>query len=98
MPDQPQSRGGFGTHGEYVASLDEAQGLVRAGAQVSYSPLPTDIFLAAFPKSGSVWMAQIVDGLRAGGSMEFTDIDTVVPIVETALSSDIWPCRSFGSC
>jgi hypothetical protein len=98
MPDQPQSRGGFSTHGEYVTSLDEAQGLVRAGAKVSYSPLPADIFLAAFSKSASVRMTQIVDVLRTGGSMELTDIGTVVPIVETALSSEIWPCRSFGSC
>ena len=44
----------------------------------------SDVIIAAFMKTGSTWLQQIVHQLRTGGDMEFDDILQVVPSVEVA--------------
>lgn len=50
----------------------------------TYTPLPSDVLIATFPKCGTTWAQQIVHGLRTGGSMAFEEISLVVPWIETA--------------
>lgn len=49
--------------------------------------LPSDVFIATYPKSGTTWMQQIVHGLKTRGSMDFKEISEVVPFIEVA-----WDC------
>lgn len=58
---------------------DESRNLALA-----FQPLPTDVFIATYPKCGTTWMQQIVHGLRTGGSMDFDEIIEVVPWIESA--------------
>jgi len=43
-----------------------------------------DVLLCAGPKCGTTWVQQILHGLRSGASMEYEDINTVVPALELA--------------
>jgi hypothetical protein len=56
---------------------------LRAG--LSFRPQPTDVFLSAYPKSGTTWLQQTVHGLRTRGAMDFDEITRAVPWVELAL-------------
>ncbi|WP_151083697.1 sulfotransferase domain-containing protein [Nocardioides cynanchi] len=44
-----------------------------------FVPEPGDVFITTPPKCGTTWMQQIVHGLRSGGSMDFANINEVVP-------------------
>jgi len=76
------------------------------GAQIAreYHPSPSDVFISTAPKCGTTWMQQIVHGLRTGGSMDFGNINDVVPWLEMAfdVGQDVevdqgaWP-RAFKS-
>ena len=44
----------------------------------------SDVIIAAFMKTGSTWLQQIVHQLRTGGDMEFDDILQVFPSIEVA--------------
>jgi len=46
-----------------------------------------DVILATGPKSGTTWVQQILHGLRSGGSMDYEDINAVIPIFEFAGTS-----------
>lgn len=52
---------------------------------LSFKPRPTDVIISPFAKSGTTWLQQIVHGLRTRGSMDFDEITSVVPWLETAL-------------
>lgn len=43
-----------------------------------------DVLLCAGPKCGTTWVQQILHGLRSSGSMNFEDINTVIPALELA--------------
>jgi hypothetical protein len=47
--------------------------------------LPTDVFIATYPKCGTTWAQQIVHSLRTGGDMNFDDINEVIPWLEMCL-------------
>lgn len=50
----------------------------------TFQPLPTDVIISPFGKSGTTWTQQIVHGLRTQGDMDFDDISRVTPWLETA--------------
>ncbi len=50
-----------------------------------FKPDPTDVFVATPPKCGTTWMQQIVHGLRTRGSMDFDNINDVVPWLQMAI-------------
>ena len=51
---------------------------------LAFQPCPTDVIISPYSKSGTTWLQQIVHGLRSGGSMDFEEISSVVPWIETA--------------
>lgn len=54
-----------------------------------FVPRPSDVFVMTYPKCGTTWTQQIVHGLRTNGSMDFEEISSVVPWVETAATMGI---------
>jgi hypothetical protein len=70
--------------------LHTAESLHRAS---TFQPRPDDLFLAAYPKSGTTWIQQIVHGLRTGGSMDFDEISSVVPWIEVAFDLGMDPAH-----
>lgn len=54
-------------------------------AGLAFIPQPDDIIISPFGKCGTTWTQQIVHTLRTKGDMEFDDISTVVPWIETAV-------------
>eukprot|EP00929_Paragymnodinium_shiwhaense_P057151 TRINITY_DN28600_c0_g1_i1.p1 TRINITY_DN28600_c0_g1~~TRINITY_DN28600_c0_g1_i1.p1 ORF type:complete len:397 (-),score=64.05 TRINITY_DN28600_c0_g1_i1:5-1195(-) len=48
----------------------------------SFEPLPDDIVLVTFLKTGTTYMQQLTHQLRSGGDMAFRDIHDVVPFIE----------------
>ncbi len=70
----------------------------------TFEPLPSDVFITPYGKSGTTWLQQIVHGLRSRGDMDFDDISRVVPWLETShgLGIDVhapqrWQPRAFKS-
>jgi hypothetical protein len=61
--------------------LTTPEGDRRAAA---FTPRPSDVIIATYPKSGTTWMQQIVYGLRTDGSMDFAEITQAVPWIELA--------------
>lgn len=51
---------------------------------LAFRPEPSDVFITPFPKCGTTWVQQIVQGLRTRGSMDFDEITAVVPWLELA--------------
>jgi aryl sulfotransferase len=45
----------------------------------NFTPRPTDVFIATYPKCGTTWVTQIVHQLRTGGDMSFGEISEVCP-------------------
>uniref|UniRef100_A0A7S4VRT1 Sulfotransferase domain-containing protein n=1 Tax=Alexandrium monilatum TaxID=311494 RepID=A0A7S4VRT1_9DINO len=45
----------------------------------NFTPRPTDVFIATYPKCGTTWVTQICHQLRTGGHMDFEEICDVVP-------------------
>ncbi|MCP4176584.1 MAG: sulfotransferase domain-containing protein [bacterium] len=54
---------------------------------LSFTPKDGDIFISPYPKCGTTWIQQIIHGLRTGGSMDFNEINEVIPWLE--ISHDI---------
>jgi hypothetical protein len=55
----------------------------------AFVPRPTDIIISPFAKCGTTWLQQMVHTLRTGGDLDFDDISSVVPWLETALDVGI---------
>ena len=51
---------------------------------LAFKPKPDDIIISPYAKCGTTWLQQIAHGLRTGGSMDFDEINTVVPWIEVA--------------
>lgn len=51
---------------------------------LAFEPQPTDIIISPHPKCGTTWMMQITHGLRTRGSMDFDEINSVVPWITIA--------------
>ena len=51
---------------------------------LAFKPDPTDIILSPYAKCGTTWLQQITHGLRTRGSMDFDEINSVVPWIEIA--------------
>jgi hypothetical protein len=66
---------------ERVSRLRSPEGAAYAE---SFTPRPSDVLIATYPKSGTTWMQQIVHGLRTGGDMDFSEITAVAPWIEMA--------------
>lgn len=47
------------------------------------TPRPGDVFICTSPKAGTTWMQQICHQLRTRGNMDFEEISSVVPWLET---------------
>lgn len=45
----------------------------------SFTPRPTDVFVATYPKCGTTWVTQICHQIRAPGHMDFEEIAQVCP-------------------
>ncbi len=69
---------------DMVARFDHLISARGARAARDYHPSPGEIFIATPPKCGTTWMQQIVHGLRTGGSMDFDNINDVIPWLEMA--------------
>ncbi len=64
---------------ELVARLDNFVSPDGEELLNGYRPDPDDVFVVTPAKCGTTWMQQIVHGLRSGGSMDFDNINDVVP-------------------
>lgn len=51
---------------------------------LAFKPRPSDIIISPYAKCGTTWLQQITHGLRARGSMDFDEINTVIPWIEVA--------------
>lgn len=51
---------------------------------LAFQPRSTDIIITPAAKCGTTWLQQIAHGLRTRGSMDFEEISTVVPWIESA--------------
>ena len=51
---------------------------------LAFEPHPSDIIISPYAKCGTTWLQQITHGLRTRGSMEFDEINAVIPWIETA--------------
>ena len=49
-----------------------------------FVPLPGDVIITPFAKSGTTWLQQIFHTLRTRGDLDFDDISRVVPWIETS--------------
>lgn len=56
-----------------------------------FQPLPNDLFVTPYAKSGTTWLQQIVHGLRTRGDMDFDDISRVIPWLDCAYAQGIDP-------
>ncbi len=64
-------------------SLEVMQAYVAGQARLGYAhfspgPLPSDVILTSFPKSGSTWTSYLLHELRSGGDHDFKDIKNEV--------------------
>ena len=69
----------LGAYFERAGGLNMKEGL-RKG--LAFTPRGDDVLLSVGSKSGMTWTQQIVHGLRSGRSMDFEDLDTIVPFFE----------------
>jgi len=67
-----------------MASMVTPEG---AQAALDYQASPTDVFVVTPAKCGTTWMQQIVHGLRTRGSMDFENINDVIPWLQLAYDS-----------
>jgi hypothetical protein len=51
---------------------------------LAFKPHPSDIIISPYAKCGTTWLQQIVHGLRTRGSMDFDEINAVIPWIEVA--------------
>jgi len=50
--------------------------------QPRFEPIPTDVVISPFAKSGTTWLQHIAHGLRSRGDMGFEEISFVVPCLD----------------
>ena len=53
---------------------------------LQFKPRASDVIIATTPKSGTTMMQHLVHGLRTGGSVDFEEINCVVPHIEYSKS------------
>lgn len=67
---------------------EKTKAMAMAGAAPAptepYRPLPTDVIISPFGKSGTTWMQQMFHTLRTRGDTDYDDISRVVPWIETS--------------
>ena len=68
-----------GAYFERTGGLNMKEGL-RKG--LAFKPRGDDVLFLVGSKSGMTWTQQIVHGLRSGRSMDFEDLDTIIPFIE----------------
>jgi hypothetical protein len=51
---------------------------------LAFKPHSSDVIISPYAKCGTTWLQQIVHGLRTRGSMEFDEINIVIPWIEIA--------------
>ena len=80
------------TEGKSATSISELEAIFKTlrtpegeAHGLAYQPDPTDVFIVTPAKCGTTWMQQIVHGLRTRGSMDFDEITSVIPWIETAM-------------
>ncbi len=69
---------------EYVAATKKTITPEGWQAALAFQPRPSDVVISPFAKSGTTWLQQIAHGLRTRGSMDFAEINDVVPWIEQA--------------
>lgn len=73
---------------ERLALFFTKEGYARG---LAFTPRPSDVLIATYPKCGTTWMQQIVHGLRTRGDMSFREITEAVPWLEAAADMGIDP-------
>lgn len=69
---------------ELEAVLDKFFDETKTPLGLAFKPHPSDIIITPYAKCGTTWLQQIAHGLRTRGSMDFDEIETVVPWIEVA--------------
>jgi len=68
---------------EALQRLNERNGMMFSEESNSYgtsfTPRPSDVFIATPPKTGTTWTMQITNALRTRGNPDFDEITVVVP-------------------
>lgn len=78
------------TFDELIALMDRMLPEAEAmAAMAAYRPRPGDVIISPFAKCGTTWLQQSLHALRTGGDMDFPDISSVIPWIETSVSLDI---------
>jgi hypothetical protein len=58
----------------------------RLSGELLFLPLPGDLFLASYPRSGTTWLQMILYQLTTAGDMNFQHISELIPFLERALT------------
>ena len=77
-----------------LAELGPLQSLMFRGEEMAsgiagFRPRPDDVVISPFGKCGTTWLQQTFHCLRTRGDMDFDDISSVVPWIETSVALGI---------
>jgi len=84
MNNEPNKLSRATTLKELESVLDRFFDETKTSLGLAFKPRPNDIIISPYAKCGTTWLQQITHGLRTRGSMDFDEINSVVPWIEIA--------------
>ena len=84
MNNEPNKLSRATTLKELESVLDKFFDETKTSLGLAFKPRPNDIIISPYAKCGTTWLQQITHGLRTRGSMDFDEINSVVPWIEIA--------------
>lgn len=66
--------------------VNVAQRMNRISGELLFAPLPGDLYIASYPRSGTTWLQMILYQLTTDGEMAFNHISEFIPFFERSLT------------